>query len=268
MESETIIHMKTLFSFSSLLIVAVCFSSCLRYQYITLASDTPQNKAKEFVIENDTLTLKYSFSGEGGPMHIYVFNKLTTPIYIDWTKSSIIRDNQSDGYVTGYATLSGTVTGASYRAGNNYSLNSASVNGNIHSDIETSFIPPKTFIEVSKKLVHTQFIELPLTKREKKQTKTSLGSVINIETINFDEANSPLKFRSFITVSTDNNNSFHFDNRFWASETMESVSNPDELQNRANNQFYVSKLTGFGGVMLFLGVVTLLGFGAASKAHN
>jgi hypothetical protein len=37
---------------------------------------------------------------------------------------------------------------------------------------------------------------------------------------------------------------------------------------RANNQFYVSKLTGFGGVMLFWGIVTLLGFGVASKAHN
>ena len=139
--------MKTILIFFLLALISISFSGCLKYQYLTISSDIKQNKGNEFVIENDTLLLKYGFRGDGGPIHIYAYNKLDKPIYIDWTKSAIIRNDKSESYVTGQSIISGTVNGGSYRVGNNYSINSGSLNGTIRTDQEISFIPPKTFID-------------------------------------------------------------------------------------------------------------------------
>jgi hypothetical protein len=262
--------MKAAISFSLVFMLTVSLTGCFRYQYLTLSSDLKQSRENEFVIENDTLQLKYKFNGEGGPVQVYAYNKLDKPIYIDWTKSAIIRDKKSESYVTGVSAISGVVNGGSYKVGNNYSLTSGSLSGTVFTDTEISFVPPKTFIETSKKLVNNQFIEISPSKQEKKELETSAGFVTTVKVAHFEEDNSPLKFRSFLTVAVNNDlsQSFHFDNRFWVSKSMESITTPNELKNRTGNLFYVSKLTGFGEVTLFLGIVTILGFGIAAKAHH
>jgi len=52
-----------------------------------------QNEKKEFVIENDTALLKYTFAGENFPITISIFNKLLQPLYVDLGRSTVIINN-------------------------------------------------------------------------------------------------------------------------------------------------------------------------------
>ena len=253
----------------TLVMLLLTLNGCLKYQYLTLKSDVKEI-GNEFVIENDTLLLKYGFKGEGGPIHIYAFNKLDKPIFIDWTKSAIIRNDKSESYVTGQSTISGMVKGGSYSVGNNYSINSARLNGTISTDPGISFIPPKTFIETSHITIRNDFVDLAQSKVEKKEIATNSGMSSIAKSAYYDESNSPVKFRSFITLSVndDLSHSFHFDNRFWASEVTETLATPDEIIHKKGNQFYISEATDFVGVMTFIAVIGLIGLGAAAKAHK
>ncbi|MCD8263001.1 MAG: hypothetical protein LUD02_01640 [Tannerellaceae bacterium] len=73
--------------FASGLVVILFLSSCSSYYYATLDS-TDRTGAKnmhgDFVIENDTLTILYSFHGENAPVYVTVYNKLEEPLFVDW----------------------------------------------------------------------------------------------------------------------------------------------------------------------------------------
>jgi len=78
-----------------ILILATC-SSCSVYQYNVLSSDMKGADNKPFVVTNDTLEIRYSFSD--GSTHINIFNKSTKPLYLDWSRSAMIADGNSYPY--------------------------------------------------------------------------------------------------------------------------------------------------------------------------
>jgi len=80
----------------SLLLIPLLFTACTTYQYVTIDSTQLQKDKKDlFTMENDTMRLVYSFSGAGGNVTVSVFNKTSQPFYIDWSRSSLIRNDQS-----------------------------------------------------------------------------------------------------------------------------------------------------------------------------
>lgn len=56
---------------------------CIKYQYATVRSNLETNEHQEFFIDNDTLMIKCSYYGEGGPVLISIQNKLNMPLYVD-----------------------------------------------------------------------------------------------------------------------------------------------------------------------------------------
>ena len=56
--------------------------SCSQYQYISINSNLNHNEEKEFINENDTVLIKYTFADENIPLIITIYNKLQQPIYI------------------------------------------------------------------------------------------------------------------------------------------------------------------------------------------
>jgi hypothetical protein len=73
-----------------------CFlllSGCSRFQYVFIDSHLHQNEKKEFITENDTVLIKYSFAGEDFPITLTIFNKLNQPLYIDWDRSVVVINN-------------------------------------------------------------------------------------------------------------------------------------------------------------------------------
>ena len=82
--------------FVSILILPGCY----QYQYITLNSNMSQNEKKEFIVENDTASIKYTFAGENCPITIGMYNKLKDTIYINWAKSAVIINGKKISYFT------------------------------------------------------------------------------------------------------------------------------------------------------------------------
>ncbi|HLZ86029.1 MAG TPA: hypothetical protein VKQ52_02260 [Puia sp.] len=79
-----------------LIAVILSFSACTTYQYVTFdSSGLQKDKQQLLTLENDTMRVAYSFSGPGGNVTLTVFNKTSQPIYLDWTRSSLIRNDQS-----------------------------------------------------------------------------------------------------------------------------------------------------------------------------
>jgi hypothetical protein len=79
-----------------ILLAVLCFSACTTYQYVSIDSSQLQ-KAKDdrLLSENDTMQVIYSFAGPGGDVTVTILNKLSEPIYIDWSRSALIRNDQS-----------------------------------------------------------------------------------------------------------------------------------------------------------------------------
>src|ERR1700744_5157672 len=73
-------------------------TGCSSYQYMTVdSSELKKNAHRQLTWENDTLKLIYDFNGYGGPIRLYVYNKTSQPLYVNWKKSALIRNRYSIG---------------------------------------------------------------------------------------------------------------------------------------------------------------------------
>lgn len=85
--------MKTLKYFTVLCYIFL-LSSCSHY-YLYVTSSTVNGSSEKYYYENDTLKITYELWANKGKMEFTIFNKLKTPIYIDWKNSAlIINDNK------------------------------------------------------------------------------------------------------------------------------------------------------------------------------
>ncbi|MGB1219402.1 MAG: hypothetical protein ACPG4W_06470 [Flavobacteriales bacterium] len=65
-------------------------SSCTKYQYYSVSSTLAQEKNGEFVYENDSLAISYSYV-YSGDLHLNIQNKTNQLIYTDWEKSALLK---------------------------------------------------------------------------------------------------------------------------------------------------------------------------------
>ncbi len=210
--------MKPLFLFFGLfLLIAGCTPNA---QLVTLRGNNVKPDTDGLVLDNDTLTLTYSFYSERGLMTLTLFNKLNVPLYVDWKKSAFIVGKKKMDYW--YDVSDVNVDGSSYQ---HYRSSTVSLSGTVSKDDQIAFIPPKT------ELVKRQFVilpggELPLSGQPAiKQAPSTyeasnLKRQVNIQEYNYLPNQSPLTFRNFLTLSTkrDFQEEFYLDTNFWASD--------------------------------------------------
>ncbi len=219
------------------------FCNCTTFQYITLGSDLKKNEGNEFILENDTLLLKYQFKGEGGPVNVYVYNKLQKPLFIDWAMSSIILNNKSYSFLPTESKLRATFSSSSYRYGSRYSHGSGNVTGVIKTDREKTFIPPQTFITETRIAVNHSYVKTPSPLNQKITIKGKSDIKARGIFADYTQSNSPLKFKSYLTFSfsEDSSHAYHMENNFWAEQITEVILSPSNLLIQPNNQFYIRK---------------------------
>lgn len=221
---------KTFFRFAVTLAVIIFLSGCSRYQYISVSSNLPQNDDNEFIIENDTVLIRYSFSGENLQVKATLLNKLQQPIYFDPERSAIIiNDFQiSDAFYTGS---------------------------------QPSFIAPLAKVTVESNLLRNQFISTDTLGLAKNKRNPDAG----IPSFSFNVATTPLFLRCVLAICPDPDYSYptFFDYSFWVSNIDETVLSPASEPNRPSNQFYIRKATGFGSTMGWVGLIGLVVVAAA-----
>jgi hypothetical protein len=221
-----------------------CASCTTTFQYSTISSpDLKKNERNEFVVENDSLKLIYSFSGYKGPIHISIQNKMGVPVYIDWQRSAMIVNDKAIPYVPAEMKIEGNFEGSSYRTGG-YRTNSGQLQATAVLPPTIDFIPPRAIINKNPMYVTNGFNGgIPDSAFQKLKYPVAEGITVKIKKATFTEATSPLRFRSFITymIGEPGTKPFAFEHSFFVSEVINTGSGPIEMSVNSSNrgdQFY------------------------------
>jgi len=221
---------ETIFRFAIVGAVIIFLSGCTKYQYISVSSNLPHDDNKEFIVENDTVLIKYSFSGENLQVKATLYNKLQQPIYFDVERSAvIINDYQiSDAFLTDY---------------------------------QPGFIAPLAKVTIASNLLRNQFISTDTLILSKNKRNPDAG----IPSFSFNVATTPLFLRCVLAVCPNDDYTFPtiFDYSFWVSDIDETVLGPSTVPDRPSNQFYIQKATGVGSTVGWVGLLGLVVVAAA-----
>jgi hypothetical protein len=242
------------------LLLLVTLSGCATYQYVAIDSDLPQNNYGEMLIENDTVLIKYKFSGPNCPAVVHIFNKMDVPLYIDWKQSSFILSGKSIGHSDEKLLIAGQTVGAETALTPQTSFAFSNMTGTITNSSAHSFIPPRSYIEGLPVNLRTTFFDTRGFEIARRPGVAPQPYKF------FDREDSPFKFRNYLTLSTfpDMRRTFSYDNEFWAQSIRKSGSRPaSQPLKRTQNQFYLSKPTGVGAVIGFLVLISLIGVGVS-----
>jgi hypothetical protein len=185
-----------------LITVIVLGTSCNRYYNVAVNGNVPKNENKELIYENDTIKVVFSFvnSLHKPILQFEVFNKLETPLFVDWKNTLLNYNNNNYSYYDNSSSVQLTRS----------SSNKNDFAGNIRTDNATEIILPKTSIR-SKGITYLKKINLK-DKQFKNIDKNSPA--------NYNSSNSPNTFRLFITTSTNKNFTInnYTDCNFWVEQ--------------------------------------------------
>jgi hypothetical protein len=244
--------MKKLF----FLVCVTLLGACTQYQYITLDSDTYRADSKSFVWENDTVRLRYIFSGSNCPLTVQVYNKLAQPLYVDWKKSAIVYgDGSRVSLWNEQTTVHSQTIGGSMQFGN-LTIGGSQTGSVVDKQEQISFIPPSSYISLRPLAVRSTFIQ-PLPQALKQKVALGNEEKSTVDQYNFTFENTPFAFRCFLTLSISDkfDSALYIDNPFWVTNIIQTTH---ALSWAADNQFYVSRTTAAGHIMGGVGTVALV----------
>jgi hypothetical protein len=213
-------------------LIVLAFGACSPYQYLTLdSSQLSKNDKKQFVWENDTLRLSYDFSGPGGPMSVNIYNKSSQPLYINWKKSALIRDEHSVSLFDPNVTMTGTANSVGYRVGR-FTASSSNFTASLALPEGIDFIPPSSAITKyllpigqSGSLVSYVADSIP----KEKLTDAQGIYVAKYQRLTYNEDQSPIRFKSYMTFTLGNNSSVEFSetHSFYVGEVVQTSASPE-----------------------------------------
>lgn len=240
-------------------------SSCSSYYYSVLESNDTigeKNGNRDFVIENDSVFISYCFYGEDAPISITVYNKMDEPLFVDWQRSALIIDDVATSYYQEKAPIQGqtesSYSGDAYRWNRNYSITDGYSAGSFAGEIAlpkgVSFIPPKSKVESTPlRLSNFPFDQIPKDQYTRQKFAKSNSSVVTVRVKKFTEEDTPLAFRSYLSLYTadqDNGKRKYstFESRFYVSQLIKtgnvSPASFDAGKKQAGDFFYVHNVKG------------------------
>ena len=247
---------RILLGFSVLLLV----SSCSKFQYVSMSSDLTRSPQRKFVHENDSLVVTYSIKGQEGEFQVDIFNKLIKPIFVDWSKSSIIINNVSVPYWKNEFNLNAETQG--YRSLITQ-YPSSTTQGTLSQESSVSAIPPRSSTQRYLGKLRSDFFAVPSETSQKITIQNQTQQLrINARQNRFEKEKSPLTFRSYLTISAteDFKHPVFIDNQFWVNEVLASHTDPSLIGSVKESDFYIQKPTQFGTVLIGTAALIVLVF--------
>ena len=248
-------------------LLTVVISSCSHYQYVTISAlDAGRNANQEFVEENDSVRIQYSFYGPDAPINLLVENKTDVPIYIDWSRSALIINDKAISYVANVALIEDVFNNGFASSGSVYAM--ATLPENL------SFIPPRSYINKSPMSVTNQLMVVPDSVFRTERMTLYDGSIVKVKHAFFTEESSPLRFKSYLTMTfgDQNNKTVAYQCSFFISEVYDSATDPETflLNRERGDQFYVRETTAAGQGFGIVAGIALLSTAAVleSKSTN
>jgi len=251
----------------TILIIAItAFSSCKSTYYYSILDTKDDFVEKvdngDFLFENDSLWIAYCFKGESAPIQITVFNKSDKPLYIDWNRSVFIINDLAVSYAGQNIDFEGYSTGSTYTWGYGGQYD-GSYSGSVKIHENMSFIPPKTM--VSRKTLN---IEIGFENLNKRNYKTQIMAnkkeeTFRIQRAHFTENNTPLEFRSYLTLFSEPDKPMYFEQQFYISDLIKTKNiKPNTLPYGLADRgdwFYIEKPANNSFVNILLGTTIVAG---------
>lgn len=246
------------------LLVVIAFSSCTTtYFYTTVEnfnSEAYKTHNGDIISENDSVSISYSFNGLNAPINITVFNKMNKPLYIDWQRSSIIIDDVATSYFDpnmpfGGSSESFAVTVQEHPHSNiSFQSSGGTFRGSMQLPRYVSYIPPQTKIKYNSLSLNATLVGDIKDNFYKNSTiYTRAGFPVNVKEIEFTEQDSPLIFRSYITLYDEANEAFYKDDSFYLSRVIRTSQSPQSLPDRigkSSDTFYLIKQNNTAGYVV------------------
>jgi hypothetical protein len=246
--------------------IVFLFTSCTTYQYMTVSGkNISQNDRREFIMENDSIRVKYNFSGANAPINVEVQNKLDKPVYIDWSRSALIINDKAISYVPSSMPISGSVTTTTSSWGRQFaglqqSTSQGSFSGSVGVPKEMDFIPPGAY--KTKTPLGVTNVFYPDARYDAKREKVHLangytgGALIK----RYADSSSPFRFSSYLTLYTEGgpDKPIVFEHAFYVSEIWTTTLNPRNIQfinDKEGDRFFVSTTNGFGKIAGGFGIL-------------
>ena len=243
--------------YSFYLLLIPLLSGCYTYHHVVVQSDATINGYQEHTIKNDSIELNYSFTGAGGPVNIMVYNHSEKPIYVDWKKSAMIIDGEKYNYWSEDITIDAS-SSARIEENSMFST-SISTEGVAYKDERISFIPPHSYIKSTRTDLDGFLKHFPLENQTAKKVKDGTDYITWYQ---FDEETTPVKFRSFLTFTNQENatDETYLETRFWVKEVARTYKKDLNMSSSASFRPASSKdysidqnnSTAIAGTSLFL----------------
>lgn len=242
-------------------VILVVATSCTKSQFVSLQSDADLAPSGGYVYENDTVQVNYAFKGDNGPIIIKVYNKLSVPIYVDWTKSATVVNHKTIVFRTQGSSFTANTEATNVDWGY-VSTSNGTISGIIERPNDMSFIAPHSMITDDRKTITSNFFEIsPKARKSRKKVFRPNGPVM-VNVYKYQREDSPYSFRVYLTIVTDPKSSeaMHVESEFWVSEIVQS-GDIDKSYPLKENEFRITKATGFASgvaTVALLGAVTTL----------
>jgi hypothetical protein len=247
--------MKTLIILVKFPVAAILLFSCTRYQYSIIDSTLARNDQGEIFIENDTVSVTYRFSGPGGPVRLQIYNKLNTPLFLNWAQSALVINGTAINQWNDALEIKVISDGAD----DHYEESEES--GILSRVQPVGYIPPFSSIESNPIRLGSEFFRFTPGKFKKTRLLVG-GSRYNARSIFFTKENSPVRLSSHLTLSTtsDFSDVFRFNNEFWVKEVSQSMIEPHMLDKYAprHDRYHNERMTVFGGLVVTTAAVGYL----------
>lgn len=247
------------------------FSSCMTFYYSAVNSinnQVPKNEDGTFTVSKNDISVTYSFIASGGGIVYEIHNKSDDPIFVDWSRSVLIAEDYAVQYRSNRAQIDGhaRTTTTTYRFTSSDFVSStshSSLTGQIVLPQTELFIPPRSRVSHSP-LALSSVLELDIPASAYERQDLGIGVMANVAT--FSKENTPLRFRSYLTIVNDRDRSQTvFENTFYVSEIIRTGSRNNFLEqqtNRVGNRFYIPvvnrRAQNWGWAALAAGALALL----------
>lgn len=245
-----------------------CVAPSRLFQIMEIQSPDCRMIKDSYVTENDTMRIVYMFWAKNGIMELFVHNKINHPIYIDWKKCSFIYGTAKNDFWNENITISSSALSSTESYYNIfkksyiqlYSTTETNAITQIVKPERITFIPPQTTVSHAFNNLFSDDISLPPVEPTalkdtiiKKTDEYIIKQSLVLKKYSANE--SPIKFRSYITYSLNENFSpeYYIDNHFYISRILEvpaifryspdvpaTITLKDEQINwPAQNEFYI-----------------------------
>ncbi len=203
------------------LFMCIAALSCTKYAQIsTLSSYSPKTsvaESGEYVFDNDTLKIAYTFWESGGIVRFTVTNKTNKPLYIDWKRCSYVYRGGKNNYFDDV-----TTSNSSFKSTSKVYVNGSTGNGSA-TDISkkqerVTFLPPSSSIITGNYSIYSNVYTLG---KKWKQVSSKIKSKDGYS-VDINKDDTKVHFRNFITYSFSENmdNEKYIDNEFYVSNVV------------------------------------------------